>query len=113
MYPPGIDTKNVSKLKFLLYHKSLNKNPVDFTGFMSQRTSIDNLDAAVKIYVEHLIMFIQSNIPNIEITVYKSASTTRFEFCIDELRSREKCDEFLLLCELHTLLQQYAYSSTS
>jgi len=113
MSPHGIGIKNVSKLKFYLYHKSLDKNPEDFTGFISQRTSIDDLDNAVKVYVEHLITFIQDNIPITEIKVYKTPSVTRFEFCIDELRSREKCDEFLFLCGLHTLLQQYTYSSTS
>ena len=112
---PGlqIERKNTSKLIFSLYHKSLDKNPEDFTGFMSQKISIDDLDNAVKIYVEHLITFIQDNISTTEIKVYKSASLTCFEFCIDELRSREKCDEFLFLCELHTLLQQYTYSSIS
>jgi len=78
---------------------------------MPQATSIDNLDPAVKVYVEHLITFIQSSIPTVEIKVFTCASYTRFEFHINELRSKERCDEFLLLCELHTLLQQYTYSS--
>lgn len=110
---PRLKTKNVSELIFTLSHDIPSNNYDDWTGLMSYQTTIQDLNPEVKIHVEHLIAFIRNYLPAVEVEVSTSINISYFRFCIDKLRSKEKCDEFLLLCELHTLLQQYTYSSTT